>query len=404
MAFWNSFFSYFSMFGANATKVERGGQNPFPDSISTTTHIDEDVALKLSTVFRCVSITNNMIGSTPVKVTVDGVEVKDDLWDLLNNKPNPTQSAQEFFENMCLNYLLHGNAYARIGRNVVGDVVALWPIPAQSMAVNLDDDNELIYQYYENTMTETPITLSQNEVLHIKQFGNGLTGVSTIAYGAESFSMARSADDYSKSFYTGGGKPSAVVETDQILQDTHRDLFKRNIATDSSKQGTMLLEAGFKYKQIQLSPADMETLANRKYQTEDVARWFGVPLALLGIGEYANDRANGVEESIRGWLMTDLQPLLRRFENGFRTQLLSVTQRRNTEINFDVYQILQYDIGTLMDIGEKGVRNGIMTQNESRKLINLPPMDGEDYNTLKQQAQMVSTTDEDDNGTSNQTD
>jgi len=385
MAFWRRIYGLFS---GNATATDIGGQYPYPERIQPTQPIDEDAALKLSTVFRCVAITNNILGSTPINIIRDNSAIKDDLWDLLNLRPNPTQTGQEFRETMGLNYLLHGNAYARIARNTRGRIVALWHIPAQYMQVELNPNGSLTYVYSKPDGSKI-VEYAQKDIVHVKNFGNGLTGLSTIAYAAESFSMALSAEHYSRDFYTGGGKPSAAVETDNILTEEQRKMFKQNIAQQSSQQGTMLLEAGFKYKQIQLSPADLETLSNRKYQNEDVARWFGVPLSLLGISDQATDRANGTEESIRGWLMTDLQPLLSRFENSFVTQLLSATERRTTEIKFDVGSILQYDMATLIEMGERGVRNGIMTQNEARKLVNLPPMEGDEFNILRQQAQMV---------------
>ncbi|GAL18521.1 phage portal protein [Vibrio maritimus] len=291
--------------------------------------------------------------------------------------------------------LIHGNGYARVTRNGRGQIVSLWSLPAIQMTPYLDQDTTLRYLYKEPKPlgVQYDTVLNDSEVLHIRDMGNGLVGMSRIAYAASSFGIGSAQDDYTKGFFTGGGNPRSVVETDQLLTPEQREIFKTNLgsqmADTETRGGTVLLEAGFKYKQTQLSMSDMQTLAARKYQVEDIARWFGVPLMLMGMSETAKDRTDGVESAIRGWLMTDLGPLMTKIENALTVQLLTPAERRRFKVRFDITQILKHDVTTLMNIAEKGRRNGIMSINECRDMIHLPRKDGAQYDELAQQAQMV---------------
>lgn len=402
MAFWQKIGGWF---GGSATNIQVGQQSallPNGNPTGNTTAVTEDTILAIGTAFRCISIINNILGSTPIKVIQDlpdgtTKEVKNEIFELLQNRPNHVQTGQEFREALGLNLLLNGNAYARVFRTSRGKATNLWVIPSQDVTPVVLDGGDVVYQvdqtYLDNVAyTET---LTQDEVLHIKMMGNGYMGLSPIQYGANCFDVASSQDTYVSNSFSSGGQPRGVIEYEGTLTPEQREQFHNNLGAKldptvaSNSTGTLLLEAGFKWKSTQLSQADMQALASRQYQVEEVARWFGVPLALLGIGEHAGDRANNVEQAIRGWLMTDLTALLERFENAFTIKLLSPNERKQFRVKFDTAALLKHDLPTLMSFAKDGVQNGLMTVNEGRVLLNLPVVEGAEYNELRQQMQMV---------------
>ena len=59
----------------------------------------------------------------------------DPLYSVLHDTPNPIMTAFEFRELMIRSLDLHGNAFARVARNLRGQVMALWPLSPQIVEV-----------------------------------------------------------------------------------------------------------------------------------------------------------------------------------------------------------------------------------------------------------------------------
>ncbi|EOV9323803.1 TPA: phage portal protein [Vibrio alginolyticus] len=391
-----------NLFGGKATEVVSGGQINFPDQyLSSETTVNEDTALQIPAVMRCITLTANMIGSAPLSFTeeINGTRKKTDhyVWDLIQNNPNPRtkMTATVFKQTLVLNLLLHGNFYARIVRNSIDEPVALEIMPSQDTTPELQANGELVYrQQLDPQLHGTHETLHKAEdIFHIKGLGNGLTGMSPLAYHRSTLGIAITQDKFQADYFQSGGKPAGIVSTDQILTDEQRAKLDKRIAaqlaTAASTHKTMMLEGGLKYQAISLSPQDMATLESRKYTTEDIARIYGVPLSLLGIGELTN-KSLPTEDVIRSWISTDLGILFSKIEDEIRLKLMTRKERAKYNVEFETFKLLKHDFKTLNNIGVTAVTAGILTQNEARELLNKPRIEGEEYDTLRQQAQLVS--------------
>lgn len=389
-----------NLFGGKATEVVSGGQINFPDQyLSSQTTVNEDTALQLPAVMRCITLTANMIGSAPLSFAeeINGArkKVEHDVWDLIQNKPNPYMSGTTFRQTLALNLMLHGNFYARIARNSIGEPVALFVMPSQDTTPELQPNGELLYrQQLDPQLEGTHEKLHKAEdVFHIKGMGNGLTGLSPLAYHRSTFGIAITQDKFQSDYFNSGGKPGGILSTEQILSDEQRrkldERIAAQLATAASTHKTMMLEGGLKYQAISLSPQDMATLESRKYTIEDIARIYGVPLPLLGIGEITAKEI-ATEDVIRSWISTDLGILFTKIEDEIRLKLMTRKDRSKYNVEFETFKLLRHDFKTLNNIGVTAVTAGILTQNEARELLNKPRKDGEEYDTLRQQAQLVS--------------
>ena len=88
--------------------------------------------------------------------------------------------------------------------------------------------------------------------------------------------------------------------------------------------------------------------------------------------------------------MTDLGALFERFENAFTLKLLTnPSERKRYKVVFDTKALVKHDIQTLTNVARDGIVNGIITQNEGREMLQLPVLEGEEYNQVRQQMQMV---------------
>ena len=60
------------------------------------------------------------------------------LYGILHDEPNPEMSAFSFRETLMTHLLLWGNGYAQVIRNGRGEIVALYPLMPDRMAVDRD--------------------------------------------------------------------------------------------------------------------------------------------------------------------------------------------------------------------------------------------------------------------------
>mgnify|MGYP000259229976 CR=1 FL=1 len=374
-----------SWFGGNATRQRVGEQVKQPDRYSPSARqVTEDSALQVSAVWACTRLIAETIGSLPLNIfqlTEDGREKAQDitLVSVLTRQPNARMTSQEWRETMALNLVLHGNAYAVIDKNSRGQVISLWPLPAEQVRIEIPEDGEPIY-YYEHDKGIS--VYADASILHIKLFGNGLIGLSPLAYARNTIGLAAAAEDYSHHFYINGGKPSGVLTMDQILNKDQREKIRANFKDmfegSENSHRMMLLEAGAKYQQIQMNPDDLQMIQTRRFQLEDIARFFGVPSFLINDTEKTTTWGSGIEQMMIGFYQLNMRPYLTRFEQSMAKKLLTPEQRRTYIIEFNFEGLLRADSKGRSEYYSTMVNNGMMTRNEIRKRENLPRVEGGD--------------------------
>ena len=114
-----------------------------------------DGALQVSAVWAAVELLTDNIASLPLFVYERNGDVEGNktlargtpLWNLLHDSPNRRNTPMEFWQYMLLNFLLRGNAYARLVRNEKGEVIEMWPLSADQVEVEVLPDKSVIYKY-----------------------------------------------------------------------------------------------------------------------------------------------------------------------------------------------------------------------------------------------------------------
>ena len=164
--------------------------------------VSERSAMQMTAVYACVRILSEAVAGLPLhlyRYNSGGSKEKaleHPLYFLLHDEPNPEMTSFAFRETLMTHLLLWGNAYAQIIRNGKGDVVALYPLMPNRMAVDRDKNGNLYYQYNTSsddarTMKGATVRLSPYEVLHIAGLGfDGLVGYSPIAMAKNAIGLA----------------------------------------------------------------------------------------------------------------------------------------------------------------------------------------------------------------------
>lgn len=380
MGYWTTLF-----YGSSGDRRREGKQNPAPSSrLPSPVNVTFDSAMSVSAFWASARLLTEAVAAMPIRcfdtaldTNVKKLNVDYELWRLVNFKPNSFQTRTEYIESLMMGLVTWGNAYSQIVRNARGKVIALIPLVSSQMEVCLQD-GELIYVYH--TSDGNTVTMASASVWHIKLFGNGIIGMSALAYGAQSIGIAIAANNRVSKLAQTGGKATGVLTIDQALTEKQREAVKANFAAleQGDADELFVLEAGFKWQQTSLSPADMQLLENRRFQIEDIARFMGVPSVLINDTSATTTWGSGIEQITQGFYKLNLRPYLERIESSIVRWLMPEKDWGKVSIEFDFDALLRADKTKRLESQAKAVNSGLLTPNEGRAEEGREPKDGGD--------------------------
>lgn len=349
-----------------------------------------DGALQVSAVWACVELLSDNIASLPLFVYerepgADGhknLARGTELWKLLHDNPNRRNTPMEFWQFMTLNFILRGNAYARVVRNAAGEAIELLPLSSDQVEVEVDSTGKVIYKYsFEGKI----IVYDERSILHWKDKGNGIYGMSRLDYMRSSVGVAISSQNHTEQGYRKSGRRPGVFMIDKLLTQEQREKIRKNYSglVEGSDDDLLVLEAGAKFEPLSLSPADLQLLDTRKFAVEDIARWFGVSSVMINDTAKTTTWGTGITELIEGFYKFRLRPMLEGLEQAIERRVLTPGQREKYTVEFSLDAILRGSFRDRLEAASTAVNNGLMTRNEYRQLENLPPKDGGDILTVQ---------------------
>jgi HK97 family phage portal protein len=245
------------------------------------------------------------------------------------------------------------------------------------MEVTLMPDGSLVYEY---TRDVGVTVYSEKSIWHLKLFGNGVIGMSPLAYQRNTLGIAQAAERAVTKIYKNGGKPSGVLSMDKFLTNEQRDLMREKFYTlsNSNEDRLMVLEGGMKFEGISLSPQDIELLASRQFQISEICRWYGVPSVMINDTSSTTVWGSGIEQIVSGFYKLTLRPLMEKIESSILVNLMGPSEAGKYEIEFDFNALTRSDLKTRFDSYRIGIYGGFLKPNEARRLEGMPDAEGGD--------------------------
>lgn len=357
-----------------------------PVGVHTTAgmRVTADGSMKLSAVFACVRIISSQFASLPFRlyrVMPDGgkqIVTDNQIYRLIAKRPNPYQNAFEWREMMAGHLALRGNAYNQIVSDAQGNITALIPLHPDRIRILLQASGDYSYQYTGLDGRET--TYARGEIWHLRGLSaDGIIGLSPIALARESVGGAMAAQDYASRFFANDAKPTGGwVEYPGNFKDKQaREQFRESLqeAQSGVNHGKIaVFEYGMKYHQLSVTPEDAQFLETRKFQVNDIARWFGVPPHK--IGDLSASTNNNIEQQAQEFVQECLGPMAERWEASIEADLLFDDD--NLEAEFLFSQLLRGDSAARATYYNNGINGGWLTRNEARIAENRNPLPGLD--------------------------
>lgn len=359
---------------------------PSGSLIAGTTVLAPDAALQLGIVWACIDKRANIVAGLPFFAYKerDGEKTlarTSRLYSLLKESPNSRMTPFEFWRAMMMNYDLRGNAYARVDRDAdTGEAVALWPMPAEQVRPVVLPNGSMVYEYV--IAGETAV-LSDDNVLHLKNLGNGTIGLSKLDFMAATTAEMTNAQSSTTKMFANGGKPTAVLMVDSALTPAQREGFRTmygELASGSTSR-LAVLEANMKYQPLSLSAQEQQLLEARDRGADEICGWFDIPPVLVnrpGQIKYGND---DIVEDI--FYKLSIAPLLKNIEQAFRKRVMTSRQRASMVCEYGMDALLRGSALKRAEIHAKALQNGWATRAEVRQLEGWPRMEGTDELTVQ---------------------
>lgn len=357
----------------------RGVQSGNPSSYSSESPapVTFDTAMSLSAVWAACRLRAETVASLPLLFyEEDGITptTRGALPELFAGMVNRYQTKVEFFETFMMNRVMHGNAYALKQRS--GDrLVGLLPLMSAQVETKLLDDGSVVHAYHH----DRGVTVySASQIWHSKMFGNGIVGLSPLGHARNSIGIGLAAENRVGRIYRNGGKPTGILTIDRTLTKEQRAQIKQEFRDlqEGNEDTLMVLEADLKYSAVSMAPTDIQLLESRRFQIEDLARFFGVPSVLINDTSATTVWGSGIAQIIMGWYKLNLRPDLESLEASMEASLRDPGDR--TRIEFDMDELLRPDLDTRMTAKQKAINAGFMTPNEARADEGFEPLPGGD--------------------------
>lgn len=354
--------------------------------------VSEESSLQFAAVFRCVQFLSALVAGLPLKCYryVDKTEVTvralQSAW--LGTTPF------EFWETVMVHLLLWGNAYVHKVRSASGAIVELriiHPSRVRPQLLGPDADDPSVNKVFvvtDKMGQQKPYTTL--EIMHIPGLSyDGILGIGPVGLMRQTIAIGQAADNLAARLFGNGALLSGVLETDRILTQDQADMVKsrwrEKLAGLTHGHDIAVLDAGTTFKPIAMPPEDAQFLQTRRWQTVEVARWFGIPPWLVGDVEKSTSWGTGIEQQNIAFVSYTLKGWLTRIEQRVTREIVEPSTQYS---EFLVDGLLRGDTAARYAAYAVGIQWGWLTRNEARVKENLTPIDGLDEPLTPAQAKV----------------
>ncbi|GAA2092357.1 phage portal protein [Actinomadura alba] len=274
--------------------------------------VNQNTAMNLSAVYRAVDLVSSVSAALPLVAYRSGT--KQPAPAPLLAEPHPDLTPYEFWKLSYVHRLLWADSFSRIVTDRVGRPRQLWPLHPSRVQVKDVQPSEANPEgkvFVVDGEEDRPLT--SRDIFHIPGLSyDGLRGVSVITHARQSMGLGLAAERYGARFFGKGSLLSGILRTEQRLDqgqaDDLKSRWREKMAGIEHSHEVAVLDSGAQFQPLSMPHDDAQFLESRQFQTEEIARWFGVPPFLLMLTEKSTSWGTGLEQQTLAWLKFTLHP------------------------------------------------------------------------------------------------
>lgn len=344
--------------------------------------ITEITAFNLSAVWACQTLIADAIATLPVDTYRKSGTVREPtsppVW---VSNPNPDMGRIDYETQRLLSLLGYGDAYSLLVRSG-GSTDPRAPVvqrrivdPWRVRPFRAPTTGELLYDVNGKTYLAS-------QVQHVRGYvrPGDLCGMSVIEHARRSLGLGAQAEAFGEKFYQNGVTANVALEMPQMPADVQGDVIdkmRETVADRYAGSGNafrpLVLMGGTTAKTLSINPQDAQFLETRKFQVEEIARWFRVPPHMIGDLDRSTSWGTGIEQQTLGFAKFTLQPWIARLEEADSALLT-----RPQFLRYNLNAFLRADLLTRYRAYALGRAGGWLSANDVRGTEDEPPIDGGD--------------------------
>jgi len=347
-------------------------------------NVNEDRALRYVTVYSCVRVLAETLGSLPLFVyreRADGgrEKAKDHpLFWLLHDEPNDEMDSLALRETITSQTALSGNGYAVLTLNRRGEVMEIYPWEWDQIRPDRDPETRKVFYWIRDRGKEEK--LPADRVLHVHLWGpSGLYGYSPIRMAREAVGLGLAATEFAARFYGQGMNVGGVLEHPNALGDKAYERLKESINKEwaglANSWRPIILEEGMKYNRIPMPLKDAQFIEQQKFTRDEICALFRVPPHLVANLERSTH--NNIEHQSLEFVMYTMLPWITRWEQAINRRLFTRREReRGYYCKFNLSGLLRGDSKSRAEALHIMRQDGVINADEWRELEEMNPQEG----------------------------
>lgn len=302
--------------------------------------------------------------------------------------PSPQETLSSLVEGVISSLLLSGNAYIEVVRDENGCPLELYLLRADRVKVIPGSDGvPIAYEYsVSGESRRVPVDTRDgwSPILHLKMYHprHDWYGFSPMEAAASSIDQYNAVGQHNLSLLKNGARPSGalLLKTHQgeEISDEQRQSLREDL--ESLYEGTeqagrfMVLEGDMEWREMGLSPKDLDFVPGKHLTAREISMAFGVPPMLIGVPGDATF-SNYKEARFHLWEDT-LLPMLDKVMASFSNWLISPLEK-GLKFAYDIDKIPALSLRR-ESIWERMCQASFLTINEKRVALGFPPLPGND--------------------------
>lgn len=344
--------------------------------------VSEQSALGVTAVWRAVSVLASAVANLPLityREDEDGARVQ--VPSFLDDPGGfESMTPYEWVETVMVHLLLHGNAFLVHIYGGGGQLMGLLPVHPMAVGVELNDEVPGGKLFRVTLVDGEVLVLTAVDLTHVPALTtdpNG-RGLSPIHVARNALGITLAGDQAAARLFGNGMLISGIVTPEDNLTEDEAKQIKEGLRAKmlgvDNAGDVAVINRKLNFTPWSMTPEDSQFLESRRFQLEEISRLFGVPPHLLMDMERQSSWGTGLIEQNQAWARYTLAGWTTRIE-----QRLSRLLPRPRFVEFDYKGLLRPTPGEEINLLLAEVNGGLITLNEARRILNLPPMaDGGD--------------------------
>lgn len=367
-----------------------GGMSFFGGGAGIGVSVGSSSSLAFSAVYACVNLISNDLATLPISVykeTGKGNErqPQHDQAYLIRKKPHQLYNSVVYRRTMFSNLLLWGNAYAKIHRNGGGRPTSyemLKPWEVEPYVAITSQGREKYFKHYKDGEI-----IADMDMIHLADLSHdGIKGLSKISLAKTTISLGLNAAEFGDSYYKKGAFMSGYLKLKKRLTDIGRKNLQEDFITqyagrdNAGSVGILEEDTEFVPYDMAMPMTDAQFLESRKFQVEEIARFFNTPPHK--IGDLSKSSFSNIEQQNVEYVVNTLSPIAKLWEIEHDIKIFSPNEIGDHFVRIELKGLLRGDIKTRSAFYRGLMDRGVFSPNEVRGLEDMPAYEGGDVRIL----------------------